>query len=183
MCRAESKSATASGRRMAPTPCCRRAPESVWPTPCFWTSNSVSNHASAVGQVRLAGGTGRAGGRPWLGHRERPRVTSAVRNFRAAGLTDVGAQRVVNEDRFHVDEDRGIFIVVDGVGGQAAGGRAADTALEIIRTRLANGSGASATRVREAIAAANNEIHRQALTRPEWRGMACVLTVAVIEDA
>ena len=110
-------------------------------------------------------------------------MTTAVRNFRAAGLTDVGAQRVVNEDRFHVDQDRGIFIVVDGVGGQAAGGRAADTALEIIRTRLADGSGASATRVREAIAAANNEIHRQASTRPEWRGMACVLTVAVIQDA
>jgi serine/threonine protein phosphatase PrpC len=110
-------------------------------------------------------------------------VTSAVRAFRAAGVTDVGAQRVVNEDRFHVDENRGIFIVVDGVGGQAAGGRAADTALEVIRTRLANESGAVATRVREAIAAANNEIHRQASTRPEWRGMACVLTVAVIQDA
>jgi hypothetical protein len=28
---------------------------------------------------------------------------------------------------------------------------------------------------------ANNEIHRQASLRPEWRGMACVLTVAVID--
>ena len=110
-------------------------------------------------------------------------MTTAVRPFQAAGLTDVGAQRVVNEDRFHVDQDRGIFIVVDGVGGQAAGGRAADTALDIIRTRLADGGGASAARVREAIAAANNEIHRQAATRPEWRGMACVLTVAVINGA
>ena len=116
-----------------------------------------------------------------MGHAERPRVTTATRAFRAAGVTDVGAQRVVNEDRFHVDADLGIFIVIDGVGGQAAGGRAADTALDIVRTRLANGNGNTSARVREAIAAANNEIHRQASTRPEWQGMACVLTAAVIE--
>ena len=108
-------------------------------------------------------------------------MTNAVRPFRAAGLTDVGAQRVVNEDRFFADAGRGIFIVIDGVGGQAAGGRAADTALAIMCTQLASRSGAAADRVREAIAAANNEIHRQAATRPEWQGMACVLTVALLE--
>jgi hypothetical protein len=37
-------------------------------------------------------------------------------------------------------------------------------------------------RVREAIAVANNEIHRAAASKPEWKGMACVLTVAVIKD-
>jgi serine/threonine protein phosphatase PrpC len=101
--------------------------------------------------------------------------------LRAAGVTDVGCQRDVNEDRFHVDPDRGVFIVVDGVGGQAAGGRAADTALDVVRARLANGNGAIATRLREAITAANNEVHRQALSRPEWRGMACVLTAAMVD--
>ena len=49
--------------------------------------------------------------------------------LQAAGATDVGRQRDVNEDRFHIDRDRGVFMVVDGVGGQAAGGRAAYTAL------------------------------------------------------
>ena len=83
-------------------------------------------------------------------------MTTAVRPFRAAGLTDVGAQRVVNEDRFFADAGRGIFIVIDGVGGQAAGGRAADTALAIMCTQLASRSGSAADRVREAIAAANN---------------------------
>jgi hypothetical protein len=37
-------------------------------------------------------------------------------------------------------------------------------------------------RYTEAIAVANNEIHRAAATRPEWNGMACVLTVAVLKD-
>ena len=101
--------------------------------------------------------------------------------FRSAGLTDVGSQRLVNEDRFHVDNNRGLFIVVDGVGGQAAGGRAADTALEVVRARLTSGLAVSAACIREAITDANNEVLRQAGSRPEWNGMACVLTVAMIQ--
>jgi len=101
--------------------------------------------------------------------------------IRAAGATDVGAQRVVNEDRFHVDAARGIFVVVDGVGGQAAGGRAADAALDVVRARLTTGDGTPAGRMRDAITAANNEVHRQAASRSEWNGMACVLTAMVID--
>jgi serine/threonine protein phosphatase PrpC len=100
----------------------------------------------------------------------------------AAGATDPGLQREVNEDRFHVDETRGVFVVIDGVGGQAAGGKAADVALATLRQRLERETGSVPDRVREAIAAANNEIHRLASSRPEWDGMACVLTVAVIKD-
>ena len=100
----------------------------------------------------------------------------------AAGETDAGLQREVNEDRFHVDQARGLFIVIDGVGGQAAGGKAADVALCMLRERLERETGPVAERVREAITVANNEIHRLASTRPEWNGMACVLTVAVVKD-
>jgi serine/threonine protein phosphatase PrpC len=106
---------------------------------------------------------------------------AAASGLRAAGKSDVGRQRDVNEDRFHVDVDRGVFIVVDGVGGQAAGGKAADTAVSMLRERLERETGATADRVREAITLANNEIHRQAALRPEWRGMACVLTVVVVQ--
>lgn len=101
--------------------------------------------------------------------------------FRSAGATDVGCQRLVNEDRFHADNARGLFIVVDGVGGQAAGGRAADTALDVIRTRLTSGRAVSAAGIREAMTDANNEVHRQAGSRPEWHGMACVITVVMIQ--
>ncbi|HEY1308625.1 MAG TPA: protein phosphatase 2C domain-containing protein [Vicinamibacterales bacterium] len=100
----------------------------------------------------------------------------------AAGATDPGIQREVNEDRFHVDEARGLFIVIDGIGGQAAGGRAADIALSMLRQRLERETGPVCERVREAIAIANNEIYRLASTRPEWDGMACVLTVAVVKE-
>ena len=100
----------------------------------------------------------------------------------AAGATDAGLEREVNEDRFHVDEARGLFMVIDGVGGQAAGGKAADVALCMLRERLERETGPIRERVREAIAVANNEIHRLASTRPEWTGMACVLTVAVVKN-
>lgn len=101
--------------------------------------------------------------------------------FRAAGMTDVGVQRVVNEDRYLVDAEHGVFVVVDGVGGQAAGGRAADTALDVVRDKLTHGNGAVAARLRDAITTANNEVHRQASSRTEWNGMACVLTAAVVD--
>jgi PPM family protein phosphatase len=102
--------------------------------------------------------------------------------LKAAGATDPGRYREVNEDRFHVDAQRGLFLVVDGVGGQAAGGKAADTAIVTLRARLEREIGSVPDRVRDAITAANNEIHRLASTRAEWAGMACVLTVAVVND-
>ena len=102
--------------------------------------------------------------------------------LRAAAESDPGLHRDVNEDRVHADVSRGVFMVIDGVGGHAAGGKAADIALTVMRTRLERESGSIANRVREAIAIANNEIHRAAGSRPEWTGMACVLTVVVVDD-
>ena len=108
-------------------------------------------------------------------------VLERARSFRAAGATDVGRRRAENEDRFHVDVERGVFVVVDGVGGHAAGGTAADIAIASMRERLSRQTGSVADRIREGITIANNEIHRLASTRPDWRGMACVLTAAIVE--
>ncbi|HEY2153058.1 MAG TPA: protein phosphatase 2C domain-containing protein [Vicinamibacterales bacterium] len=102
--------------------------------------------------------------------------------LRAAADTNAGLQRDVNQDRIHVDLARGLFLVIDGVGGHAAGGEAADIALTTVRSRLERETGSTLDRVREAIAIANNEIHRAAVLRPEWNGMACVLTVVVVDD-
>ena len=106
----------------------------------------------------------------------------AATALRAAADTDVGLHRDVNEDRVHVDLTRGLFLVIDGVGGHAAGGTAADLALATIRTRLERETGTIADRARQAIALANNEIHRAAQLRPEWNGMACVLTLVIVDE-
>ena len=102
--------------------------------------------------------------------------------LRSAGKSDMGRVRKNNEDAFHVDADRGIFLVVDGIGGNNAGEKAAEIAVDIIRKRLERQTGATEQRVREAIALANNEIFRAAQTNAEWNGMACVLTVAVMDN-
>jgi serine/threonine protein phosphatase PrpC len=102
--------------------------------------------------------------------------------FRSGVATDPGLLRPRNEDRYSVDDDRGIFLVVDGVGGRAAGETAAETAVSTIREYLHSSAGAAEQRVRAAITAANNAIHAQAQERDEWQGMACVLTLALVED-
>jgi PPM family protein phosphatase len=101
---------------------------------------------------------------------------------RAAGATDPGRVRTSNEDRLHVDAERGIFVVVDGVGGHAAGEVAATIARDVIAERLERTTGSPAERLREAIALANNEIFRRAQAMPEHAGMTCVVTAAVLED-
>jgi serine/threonine protein phosphatase PrpC len=100
----------------------------------------------------------------------------------AAAATDTGLLRERNEDRYFVDADRGVFLVVDGIGGQAAGETAAQTAVEAIRSSMSSASGPAEDRVRAAIAAANNRIFDLAQQSPELRGMACVLTLALVED-
>jgi serine/threonine protein phosphatase PrpC len=102
--------------------------------------------------------------------------------WRSGTASDPGLQRSNNEDRVYADDAAGIFLVVDGMGGRAAGELAAETAVEIIPRELQQSQGDIAARVRQAITAANNEIHRMAEERDEWHGMACVLTLAVAHD-
>lgn len=107
-------------------------------------------------------------------------VTGAV--MRAAARTHPGRVRLNNEDLPVIDAARGIFGVIDGIGGQAGGEVAAATAKDVILQRLARPLGTPAERVREAIAIANNEIHRRAAESSELHGMACVITLALVAD-
>jgi serine/threonine protein phosphatase PrpC len=107
---------------------------------------------------------------------------SVAEKWKAGAATDPGRVRSENQDRGFVDEERGVFLVVDGLGGHAAGEKAADTALEVIPAELANQNIDIHERIRKAIAMANNRICDLASENEAWRGMACVLTLAVIEN-
>jgi serine/threonine protein phosphatase PrpC len=107
-------------------------------------------------------------------------VTTGLFHPAGVGKSDPGRVRVRNEDAMICDDELGVYAVIDGVGGQAAGDQAAAIAREMLLRRLSRLTGSIAERLREAITIANNEIHRQARQQPDWRGMACVLTVAVI---
>jgi PPM family protein phosphatase len=102
--------------------------------------------------------------------------------LQAAFCSDPGRVRTNNEDVPIVDSVHGVYGVVDGVGGHAAGEIAASLASDVILQRLARPLGTPAERVREAIAIANNEIFRRADELPELHGMACVVTLALVAD-
>ena len=99
--------------------------------------------------------------------------------------TDTGLQRERNEDRYWIDAERGIFLVVDGVGGHAGGDLAAETAVDAIR-ETSGGRPLRRSRPRTASAPRSPEpttgsTPSRRATR-ELRGMACVLTLALVED-
>jgi serine/threonine protein phosphatase PrpC len=108
------------------------------------------------------------------------KTPASVSGFTSYALSDQGI-RSNNEDLVHHDDERGIYFVVDGMGGHAAGEQAAQIAGERLRGRLERATGTAPQRIREAIALANNAIFEAAEKNPDWTGMACVLTVAVVE--
>jgi serine/threonine protein phosphatase PrpC len=110
-----------------------------------------------------------------------PELVSRGRTFTSAGATDAGRVRSGNEDRLLLDPEHGIFAVVDGVGGHAAGEVAASIAVDVIGRRLERPLWSPEQRVREAIALANNEILSHAQSSPQYAGMTCVLTLALLD--
>ncbi len=102
--------------------------------------------------------------------------------WKAGWSSDPGLQRARNEDRIFADPAAGIFLVVDGLGGHAAGEHAAEAAAGAIAEHLSGTEGSPERRIRDAIAAANNGIFQLAQTNPEWEGMACVLTLALVTE-
>jgi len=106
----------------------------------------------------------------------------------AGAATDCGLVRGRNEDRYWIDPERGVFLVVDGVGGHPAGDLAAEIAVTEIQESLC-GAGAPDSpqpapedRIRRAISYANNRIFELGQEDPARRGMACVLTLAVLQE-
>ncbi len=54
------------------------------------------------------------------------------------GATDIGQRRKLNEDTLLIDDDLGLFIVADGMGGHAAGEVASAESVEAILSMFTN---------------------------------------------
>ena len=103
---------------------------------------------------------------------------STVRS-RAAGDTHPGLQRDQNEDRFFFDEAKGVYCVIDGVGGHNAGERAAAIAADVLRASTARTSEAD---LRAAFTRASDAIYQAAAQDGTLAGMACVASLAAVSN-
>ena len=116
-------------------------------------------------------------------------------NIAARGQTDVGRKRDHNEDSFLVDEDLGLYLVADGMGGHAGGGTASRIAVQTIRASLQTAREAdpelfsrlgaleeSPLRevLREAVETACQRIYQAAQSDPSLAGMGTTVTAAVL---
>jgi serine/threonine protein phosphatase PrpC len=104
--------------------------------------------------------------------------------LRVGSLTDIGKVREINQDCYAVVPERGVFIVADGMGGHAAGEKASQTAVQIIRDRLLSINdgeyGGSLLGVLQAsIQEANREIISSSLEDASMRGMGTTATVVM----
>ncbi len=110
------------------------------------------------------------------------------------GTTDVGMKRNVNEDVFLVDEDLGVCLVADGMGGHAAGEVASRLAAEEIARSLAEhptvdsetwpehwnmARSASANLLVDAILSGHDRVTRAVRRDSNLRGMGTTVVVAM----
>lgn len=109
------------------------------------------------------------------------------------GRTDVGRRRERNEDSHLVDDDLGLYVVSDGMGGHAAGDVASALAVSAIETAIRDEAALlekvasrdePASRLSElverAIVEASQRVHTKATEPGGPAGMGCTLTVLVV---
>lgn len=98
-------------------------------------------------------------------------------NLTFGASSDVGRHRTANEDAMLADDHRSLFVVADGMGGHNAGEVASATALEVLVSRVDEG-----TSLAEAAGEANTTILAKATGAPDLAGMGTTLTAVTIRD-
>lgn len=102
---------------------------------------------------------------------------STIPRINAVGKTDIGLKRNQNEDALAVDDEKGYFLVADGMGGAAAGEIAsrifADTAREILENRPIHSEDEAIDIIQEAFSISNGKILSHIEKNPAHAGMGC----------
>ena len=115
----------------------------------------------------------------------------------SAGITDVGKKRKGNEDAFLVNDELGLYIVADGMGGHQAGEVASKLVVESIRDymkRFKNGSeveelddidsalSKEANRILAGIQLSNRVVHEIANSQDHYQGMGSTVSVLYFNE-
>lgn len=118
-------------------------------------------------------------------------------HIESAGLTDVGKKRKGNEDTLLVNDELGLYIVADGMGGHQAGEVASKLVVESIRDymkRFQNGTeveeledldealSKEANRILAGIQLSNRVVHEIAKSQENYQGMGSTVSVLYFND-
>lgn len=127
-----------------------------------------------------------------------PRHVKVLKDVRrlATGLSDVGRRRISNEDAFFANDDLGLYVVADGMGGHAAGEIASQESVDVVQgvikrdmdlvNRVAAGARDPETLrqitrlVESAAQAATYMVFGLAQHEPEQQGMGTTLSILLV---
>lgn len=116
----------------------------------------------------------------------------------ASGITDKGLKRDNNEDWYFIDDEMGLYIVADGLGGHRAGEVASKTAVDVIKKSFSDWINARARAedlygepddtlslkgnyILSSIRLANSVIYEMSNEHDEYRGMGTTVGVLVVD--
>ncbi len=116
--------------------------------------------------------------------------------LRSVGITDTGRVREHNEDTIQYDQDIGLYVLADGMGGYNAGevasGIAVKTIVNLVREALARetleqpdretGLNRPSIILRDAIQRANKIIYQTSKTQPQCEGMGTTIVCCLFYD-
>jgi len=107
--------------------------------------------------------------------------------LKVSGLTDVGLKRENNQDNFIVDEELGVFILADGMGGHQGGEVASQIAVEtiqqVIRRSFENERGSNPyDLLQRAYAEACQNIYDRAETDSKLKGMGTTAVTVLVRN-
>lgn len=98
-------------------------------------------------------------------------------------ITDIGMKRKVNQDAFLKDEEAGLFLVADGMGGHRGGEVASQLAVQIIREFCEeNKALPPAERLNLAVNASCEQIFKKAAQNEDLHGMGTTILALLIEN-
>jgi len=115
----------------------------------------------------------------------------------SSGLSDVGRVRTNNEDSFRIVEALKLFILSDGMGGEAHGEVASAMAVDVINkycesekedsgatvlNEVPSNISSQTRRLKQAVAQANFQIFQSAQKNPEQRGMGATITALWLKE-